>query len=261
MARLTLRLIRARPAIGHGKIRLLRPSGRPWLDFRRGARDGLSYRRAWLLIDALNGPVDEPVVETKHGGPGWRRRRTDAARPSPAYHYRAIDAKAQAAGAGELAELAAASAAAKHPRPGDAPRRATCRVGKYPGYTSARGSHHDIGLHGDRRGGLSAFDGAPDGALADQLIAFAVSRGGSRAGCGCGTGSLAVALPRAPSRARCRPRYCAPYIVCIGRRRRPAPRFWSAMRWRWRRIWRRQLRPLLFAARAQFHARSRPSLV
>ena len=72
---------------------------------------GMSYRRAWLLIDGLNRMFGEPVVEAKHGGPA-----DGGAELTPLGHrvieqYRAIEAKAHAAAADELAALAAVTIA------------------------------------------------------------------------------------------------------------------------------------------------------
>jgi molybdate transport system regulatory protein len=112
MARLTLRLDFAPgQAIGHGKIRLLEAVRDRGSISAAGRTLGMSYRRAWLLIDALNRLFGEPVVETKHGGPAG-----GGAELTPLGHrlvrqYRTIEDKAHAAGADELADLAAAIAA------------------------------------------------------------------------------------------------------------------------------------------------------
>lgn len=112
MARLTLRLDFAPGRqIGHGKIRLLEAVRDCGSISAAGRTMGMSYRRAWLLIDALNGLFGEPVVETKHGGATGGGAELTPLGHRLVHHYRAIEAKALAAGAGELAELAAAAAA------------------------------------------------------------------------------------------------------------------------------------------------------
>jgi molybdate transport system regulatory protein len=69
MARLTLRLdFGPGRAIGHGKIRLLEAVRDHGSISAAGRSMGMSYRRAWLLVDALNRLFKAPVVETKHGG-------------------------------------------------------------------------------------------------------------------------------------------------------------------------------------------------
>ena len=74
----------------------------------------MSYRRAWLLADALNRMFGEPVIETKHGGQAGGGAELTSLGQRVVRDYRAIEAKAHAAGADELAALAAATAA---PRP------------------------------------------------------------------------------------------------------------------------------------------------
>lgn len=115
MARLTLRLDFAPGhAVGHGKIRLLEAVREHGSIAAAGRALGMSYRRAWLLIDALNQLFGAPVVETKHGGPAGGGAELTPLGQRLVHHYRAIEAKAQAAGAAELADLAGAL-----PRPPD----------------------------------------------------------------------------------------------------------------------------------------------
>ncbi|MCS0501322.1 winged helix-turn-helix domain-containing protein [Ancylobacter mangrovi] len=68
---------------------------------------GMSYRRAWLLIDEVGRNFREPVVETH---PGRRGHGTDltAFGERLITLYRAIEAKSAAATAKEAAELRAA---------------------------------------------------------------------------------------------------------------------------------------------------------
>jgi molybdate transport system regulatory protein len=70
MARLTLRLDFGRgQAIGHRKIRLLEAVRDHGSISAAGRTTGMSYRRAWLLIDELNALFEQPVIATKHGDP------------------------------------------------------------------------------------------------------------------------------------------------------------------------------------------------
>ena len=110
MARLTLRLDFAPgQAIGHGKIRLLEAVRDHGSISAAGRTMGMSYRRAWLLIDELNRMFDEPVIATKHGGAAGGGAELTPFGHRVVHHYRLIEAKAHAAAAGELAELAAAT--------------------------------------------------------------------------------------------------------------------------------------------------------
>lgn len=54
--------------IGHGKIALLEAIGATGSISAAGRQYGMSYRRAWLLVEELNGMFDEPVVATRNGG-------------------------------------------------------------------------------------------------------------------------------------------------------------------------------------------------
>ena len=69
--RLTIRIdLAAGRQIGPGKIRLLE-SIRDTGSISRGGRAlGMSYRRAWLLVDDLNQRFGTPLVETQRGGGG-----------------------------------------------------------------------------------------------------------------------------------------------------------------------------------------------
>jgi molybdate transport system regulatory protein len=110
MARLTLRLdFGPGQAIGHGKIRLLEAVRDHGSISAAGRSMGMSYRRAWLLIDELNRLFEEPVVEAKHGG-----QHGGGAELTPFGHrvvrqYRSIETKAHVAAAADLAALAAAT--------------------------------------------------------------------------------------------------------------------------------------------------------
>ena len=56
--------------IGHGKARLL-GSIRDTGSISAAARDmGMSYKRAWVLLDSINQAFTEPVVSAAPGGAG-----------------------------------------------------------------------------------------------------------------------------------------------------------------------------------------------
>ena len=68
-ARLRLRIVLSENhRIGPGKIDLLEAISRTGSIAAAGRELGMSYRRAWLLIDALNSLFTEPVVTTATGG-------------------------------------------------------------------------------------------------------------------------------------------------------------------------------------------------
>ena len=67
--RLTVRVdFGAERALGPGKIRLLEAIGKTGSISRAGRALGMSYRRAWLLIDDMNRTFRAAVVATQPGG-------------------------------------------------------------------------------------------------------------------------------------------------------------------------------------------------
>jgi molybdate transport system regulatory protein len=67
--KLTLRIdFGARRSVGPGKIRLLEAIGDTGSISKAGRSLGMSYRRAWLLIDDMNRCFRHPVVTAKPGG-------------------------------------------------------------------------------------------------------------------------------------------------------------------------------------------------
>ena len=67
--RLTVRVdFGADRALGPGKIRLLEAIGKTGSISRAGRALGMSYRRAWLLVDDMNRSFRAPVVATQPGG-------------------------------------------------------------------------------------------------------------------------------------------------------------------------------------------------
>lgn len=115
-------------AIGPGKVRLLETVAASGSISQAGRALGMSYRRAWLLIDELNRCFREPVVDTKPGGArGGGATLTPFGRTLIA-HYRAIETRATAAAAQQMRALQ--SALRGRARPGPKRRRAG---GSHPG--------------------------------------------------------------------------------------------------------------------------------
>jgi molybdate transport system regulatory protein len=91
--------------IGPGKIALLEAIDREGSISAAGRALGMSYRRAWDLVDALNKQLGTAVVETSPGGyRGGGAMLTDAGRGLVA-DYRAIERAAQRAAEPRLAAL------------------------------------------------------------------------------------------------------------------------------------------------------------
>jgi molybdate transport system regulatory protein len=105
--RLTVRIdFGARRALGPGKIRLLEAVGGSGSISRAARALGMSYRRAWLLIDDLNRCFRAPVVTTR---PGGARGGGAALTPFGAAlieKYRAVEARATTAAKPQLDALA-----------------------------------------------------------------------------------------------------------------------------------------------------------
>ena len=71
MVRLTLRVdFNGGRALGPGKARLLELVAETGSISAAGRAMGMSYRRAWMLVDAMNQTFREPVVAAKGGGVG-----------------------------------------------------------------------------------------------------------------------------------------------------------------------------------------------
>jgi molybdate transport system regulatory protein len=72
-----------------------------------GRRMKMSYKRAWMLVETMNATFRTPLVERSRGGAqGGGARLTEAGEAALA-HYRRLQARAEAAGAEDIAALAA----------------------------------------------------------------------------------------------------------------------------------------------------------
>jgi molybdate transport system regulatory protein len=100
---LTLRVLgRKGPAMGPGKAELIERIGATGSISAAAREMGMSYRRAWQLVEALNRAFREPVVSTAVGGTrGGGARVTPFGRRVVA-DFRRMESKASAAIAAEL---------------------------------------------------------------------------------------------------------------------------------------------------------------
>jgi molybdate transport system regulatory protein len=88
---------------------------------------GMSYRRAWLLVDNVNRCFRQPVVASQAGGPhGGGAALTELGR-AVVQHYRAVERAAATAGAADIAALSAALAE-PGPEPDEPKPRKTHRL-------------------------------------------------------------------------------------------------------------------------------------
>ena len=109
VARLTLRVdLGEDRAIGPGKIRLLEAIRDTGSITKAGIVLGMSYRRAWLLVDDMNNCFREPVVAAQAGGSHGGGAALTAFGVRLIDQYRKIEAEAHSANAVRLRELEAA---------------------------------------------------------------------------------------------------------------------------------------------------------
>jgi molybdate transport system regulatory protein len=136
MARLTIRVDLGKSgALGPGKIRLLELIDARGSISEAGRAMGMSYRRAWLLVDNLNRSFRQSVVMKQTGG-----RHGGGARLTPwgrrlVQRYRAIESDAALAVAGHLRILASARSG----RPLESARRLAPSRRRAAGSRSAAG--------------------------------------------------------------------------------------------------------------------------
>jgi molybdate transport system regulatory protein len=76
--------------IGPGKIALLEEIAKAGSISGAGRGLGMSYRRAWMLVEELNSVFDQPVVRTAAGGSGGGGAHLTAFGESLIACYRAI---------------------------------------------------------------------------------------------------------------------------------------------------------------------------
>ena len=100
-------------ALGPGKTRLMELIAETGSISAAGRAMGMSYRRAWLLVDALNVAFGEPLVAKQTGGSGGGGALLTRLGRDVVARYRRIERRATAAGRKDLAALAAALAEAR----------------------------------------------------------------------------------------------------------------------------------------------------
>jgi molybdate transport system regulatory protein len=117
-------------SIGPGKIRLLEEIGRGGSIAQAGRTLGMSYRRAWLLIDDLNHCFRQPVVYAKSGGLQGGGAALTAFGVILVRDYRAIENAASGAVKSRLRGLEAALRTASAGNSGTGAKRRSIRQGK-----------------------------------------------------------------------------------------------------------------------------------
>ena len=94
-------------AMGPGKADLLDAIRAEGSISAAGRRLGMSYRRTWLLVDAMNRCWSEPLVEATPGGGEHRGARVTAVGLEVLAAYRALEAAVAKAAEGPLGALKA----------------------------------------------------------------------------------------------------------------------------------------------------------
>jgi molybdate transport system regulatory protein len=110
MARLSIRIdFDGSESFGPGKVRLLELINEHGSIRSAAAAMNMSYRHAWLLLQAVEDTFGAPVISTATGGAkGGGAKLTEFGRSLVA-KYRSIESQAARAAAGELSELTKAS--------------------------------------------------------------------------------------------------------------------------------------------------------
>jgi molybdate transport system regulatory protein len=92
-------------AIGPGKVALLEAIAETGSISAAARELGMSYRRAWLLIDQLNQALQQPAVLTATGGAHGGGASLTPVGAEVVRRYRAIESTARLAAAADIAAL------------------------------------------------------------------------------------------------------------------------------------------------------------
>ncbi|WP_024539652.1 winged helix-turn-helix domain-containing protein [Comamonas badia] len=105
-AQFRLRIYRGKTiAVGPGKIALLEAVAETGSIAGAARRMGMSYRRAWMLLEELSGALRSPAIETTLGGAHGGGTRLTPVGALLIRRYRDVEATASRAAAQDLAAL------------------------------------------------------------------------------------------------------------------------------------------------------------
>lgn len=107
MTRFHLRILFDDAMFGPGKAELLERIRQTGSIAAAGRQMDMSYKRAWMLVEAMNAAFREPLVTSTRGGPGGGGAQLTEAGAAVLRLYHAIVATAAAAAAPQVAELEA----------------------------------------------------------------------------------------------------------------------------------------------------------
>ncbi len=102
--------------LGPGKADLLQGIQETGSISAAGRRLGMSYKRAWLLVEALNGYFREPLVQAATGGKAGGGAQLTPMGQDVLARYRRMAAASEAACATDIAALRQALAASSSPK-------------------------------------------------------------------------------------------------------------------------------------------------
>ena len=92
-------------AVGPGKIDLLEAIAETQSITAAAKSIGMSYRRAWILVDQINATLRQPAVASAQGGEHGGGSRLTAVGEALIERYRRIEARAAEACADDIAAL------------------------------------------------------------------------------------------------------------------------------------------------------------
>lgn len=93
--------------LGPGKAELLRLIDRHGSIAAAAGRMGMSYKRAWSLVEALNGAFARPLVDRSRGGPGGGGAVVTPAGREVLRRYESLERLVAEGGAADLAAIGA----------------------------------------------------------------------------------------------------------------------------------------------------------
>lgn len=106
--RIKLRLEYDTPLVlGPGKAQLLRLIDRLGSISAAGRQMGMSYKRAWSLVEELNAAFARPLVDSSRGGTGGGGATVTPAGRQVLHHYDALEQLLRDRGAADLAAIGA----------------------------------------------------------------------------------------------------------------------------------------------------------
>ncbi|MCF1710461.1 LysR family transcriptional regulator [Tabrizicola sp. J26] len=105
--RLRLRLYFGSAMLGPGKAELLERIRDSGSISAAGRAMGMSYKRAWMLVEEMNAAFAQPVVDSARGGAGGGGARLTETGTTVLAEFRALEAVTRSEGAGHIAALQA----------------------------------------------------------------------------------------------------------------------------------------------------------